>query len=87
VGGTFWTLVLRSEPGIKEFQVVQKAINRIQVNYVPEDELTTVIPVDQFTEKIHKYSGKELYVEFKEVDHIPLTKGGKFRFVVKAYDN
>ena len=81
VGGTFWTFVLKSEPGIKEFQVVQKDIDHIQINNTP-DETASLRFFDGFIQKIHEYSGFDLKIIFNKVDEIPLTRGGKYCFVV-----
>ena len=80
VGGSFWTLLLRSEPGIKEFQVVQKDIDKIQINYIPDH--TEIKSFDGFLEKMHRYSGENLKVKFDKVDVIPRTRGGKLCFVM-----
>lgn len=86
VGGTFWTILLKTQPGIKNLQVIQKALYHIQINYVLENKNVT-IDFNKFLEKIHEYSGIELRVIFNEVSRIPLTKGGKFRFVIKESEN
>lgn len=80
VGGTFWTFLLKSEPGIKEFQVIQKDIDSIQINYIPDH--TIIKSFDGFLEKLHRYSGENLKVNFNKVDVIPRTKGGKLCFVI-----
>ena len=85
VGGSFWTLLLRSEPGIKEFQVVQKDIDTIQINYIPDH--TKIKKFDGFLEKLHRYSGGKLKVNFNKVDAIPRTKGGKLCFVFSELNN
>lgn len=85
VGGTFWTILLKTQPGIKNLQVIQKALDHIQINYVPENK-NAMINFDNFIEKIHEFSGPDLKVKFNEVPEIPLTKGGKFRFVIKETD-
>lgn len=85
VGGTFWTILLRTEPGIQKLQVVQKAKDLIQINYVPEKE-NGVIIFKNFIDKIHHYSGQDLNVKFNKVSEIPPTKGGKYRFIVKEIE-
>ncbi len=81
VVGTFWTILLKTEPGIKSFQVIQKTIDHVQINYVP-DEKFNKNSLDKYIEKIHKYSGDKLKISFNKVDQIPLTKAGKFKFII-----
>lgn len=86
VGGTFWTIVLKSEPGIKSFQIIQKDINHILINYVPYSDIE-ISSLDGFIRRIRKYAGADLKITFKEVKNIPLTKGGKFRFVISELND
>jgi phenylacetate-CoA ligase len=81
VGGSFWTLVMRSVPGVKDFQVVQEAIDQITINYISE-EGNIKESLNNLKKRIEEYSGPRLKINFNEVDESPLTKGGKFQFVV-----
>jgi phenylacetate-CoA ligase len=81
VGGTFWTLLLKSEPGIKSFQIVQKTETKIEIIFVA-DELFKEENVEKLKGKILNYSGTGLEVHFKKVNEIPVNKAGKFRFVI-----
>ncbi len=81
VGGTFWTLLFRSRPGIRAFQVVQEEIGRVLVRYV-RDSSADVVPLEHFRDRIREQCGPELNVDFEETAEIPLTKSGKMRFVV-----
>lgn len=86
VVGTFWTILLKTEPGIKSFQVIQKEIDKVHINYVP-DENFSKNSLDKFIERIHKYSGDELEISFNKVDQIPLTKAGKFKFIISEMND
>lgn len=86
VGGSFWTLVLRSEPGIKNFQVVQKTQDWIKINYIPDSNFNSK-SIDKFIERIHQYSGDKLKITFEQVDEIPVTKAGKFKFVISELND
>jgi phenylacetate-CoA ligase len=37
VGGTFWTLLFRSKPGIRSFRVIQEQMDAVHIDYVSED--------------------------------------------------
>jgi phenylacetate-CoA ligase len=81
LGGTFWTLLSRSVEGIKQFQVMQEKIQGVTFNLVPDTNFKT----DYFQvllKKIQQHCGSDFEVEFQIVDEIPLTKSGKFRFVI-----
>lgn len=81
VGGTFWTLLMRSEPGINYFQVRQKRMDEIEIDVVAGPEFLEAA-FARLREKIFRYSGPGLEIKLNSVDSISLTKGGKFRFVV-----
>lgn len=82
VGGTFWTLLLRTAiEGIKQFQVVQESENEINIKIVV-DELFKAGYIDMLTSKIRESCGEDMQVNFKVVDEILPTESGKFRFVI-----
>ena len=81
VGGTFWTLMLKSEKGIFRFQVNQKSVDLIQIKYCPDEELE-MDTIQKITNRIRQYAGDELKIEFEHVESIPTTQSGKFRYVV-----
>lgn len=82
LGGTFWTLLLRTAVnGIKQFQVIQESKNELNIRIVV-DEAFRLEYIDVLTNKIHAYCGEDMNVDFEIVDEIPLTKSGKFRFVI-----
>jgi phenylacetate-CoA ligase len=80
VGGTFWTLCMRSVPGIKNFQVIQEAQDKIAIYYVPDHE--SIVNIERIKQNIFHYSGYNVTLDFKRVDDIPLTKAGKMQFVI-----
>ena len=81
IGGTFWTLLFRSRPGIRQFQVIQEQLEGVQIYFVPD---TVFDPecLDYFRRKIIEKSGDGFSVEFVEVDRIDLTESGKKKLVV-----
>lgn len=82
LGGTFWTLLLRTAvDGIKQFQVIQESKNEINIKIVVDEKFKSEY-IGMLTDKIHEYCGDDMEVNFGIVDKIPLTKSGKFRFVI-----
>ena len=85
LGGTFWTILLRSRPGIKQFQLVQKRKDHIVISYISED--TTSGPLDDVTchyliERIQEKCGNKMTVEFNHVKNLEQTSSGKTRLVI-----
>jgi len=82
VGGTFWTLLLRTAiKGIKQFQVVQESMSKIDIKVVP-DESFEEGQISKLTNKIREYLGEDMKINFQVVDIIPPTRSGKYRFVI-----
>ena len=82
VGGTFWTLLFRTRPGVKKFQVVQESIDHIRVDYIPESEQGLSDESTQYFLNRVKEKLKGLQVDFCPVDAIPLPPSGKQQFVI-----
>ncbi|MEI6348834.1 MAG: hypothetical protein WCP69_12880 [Bacteroidota bacterium] len=83
VGGTFWTFVLKSVPGILDFQVIQQNQFQIDINYICDEKFNpSNIDFKTILKHINEYSGTELNIYFKEVETIEPTKGGKHLFVI-----
>ncbi len=75
------TTLLPCVPGLRECQLVQKAIDRLQVNVVQRPDY------DQRSEAVFhhylaRYFGPEMKITFRYVDEIPTTTSGKKRFSV-----
>lgn len=80
VGGTYWTLLLRSRPGMKRFQVIQQEADSVTVYY----ELTPggTPDFDFYRQEIAKTCGADLRVEFTQTDRFVHEPGTKFRLVI-----
>jgi phenylacetate-CoA ligase len=83
ISGTFWTLLSRSVHGIKSFQVVQEAKNKIDIRLVGDDNFRSD-SLAILTSRIREKCGDDMHVSFSMVDTIPLTKSGKHRFVIST---
>ena len=81
LGGTFWTLLFRSRPGIKNFRVIQDRLNGITVEYV-KDTLISNINLNYYEAMIKEKCGNDFIVKFINVIKIPTTTSGKSRFVI-----
>jgi phenylacetate-CoA ligase len=81
LGGTFWTLLFRSRPGIKAFQVIQERLDEIIVRYVKDGSVANT-DFHLFESRIHEKCSANLNIHFIEVSSIPKTASGKTRFVV-----
>lgn len=86
LGGTFWTLLLKARPGLKQIQVVQEQLDGVIINFVRDDGFDVAV-LDYFVEKIREYCGSDFEVKFVERESIALTKSGKQRLVVSALSN
>lgn len=86
IGGTFWTLLLRSRPGFKQFQVVQKDIGGITIKFVADHELKESA-LAYFKSRIEEYCGHDFRVEFAEQEKIDLTVSGKQRVIISLLEN
>jgi phenylacetate-CoA ligase len=81
IGGTFWTLLLRSRPGFRQFQVIQDSLEGVAIHFVPEAGFDRDVQ-DYYTKRIQEYCGRNFKVDFVEVPSIDLTASGKMRLIV-----
>ena len=83
LGGTFWTILLRTRPGIDMFQVVQNESDNITIRVVP-DQNGENIDEDYFRTEIAKKCGENLDVSFKYERNIEAESNGKYRVVISS---
>lgn len=81
LGGTFWTILLKTRPGIKQFQIIQEDIRGIIVYYVP-DKTFDKRSLKYFEQKIKEKCGDDFDVVFIQKDNIRKTASGKNRFII-----
>lgn len=70
--------------GIKEYQVVQEKLDKVVIEIVPEDKFDER-QLDEIMKAIRKRS-LSWNIEFKLVDKIKRTSGGKYKFIVNGLD-
>lgn len=80
VGGTFWTILLRSRPGLLQFQVIQTAPDRLSIRYV-RDPAVAEPDLTYFRAGIARNCGNEMVVTFEAVAEIGPEPNGKYRLV------
>jgi len=81
LGGTFWTILFKSRPGIKSFQVVQDRLEGITVKYIKNPEVSS-IDFAALNKRIQEKCGEDFKIDFEDVSSIPKTSSGKTRIVV-----
>ena len=84
IHGEFFTHIFWEVDGVKEFQVIQEALDRIVIKIVQEED---------FDEKqlgkireIVKERSEGWNIKFKLVDAIDRTKGGKYKFIINEIE-
>ncbi len=81
ITGTFWTLTLRSKPGVKQFQVIQEELDRIRIKLIVDEEFTDVYR-KSFERLIQQQFKLPITLLWEIVDEIPCMPSGKFRFII-----
>lgn len=81
VGGTYWTILLRSRPGIEKFQVLQSRPDAVTVRYVAPEPLPGE-HAQAFEREVLKRAGPTFAVRFERVEEIPRNASGKRRLVI-----
>jgi phenylacetate-CoA ligase len=81
LGGTFWTILFRMKPGIKQIQIVQEKLDGVKVMFVRDVGFEECV-LDYFRDRIKEKCGTNFVVEFNEVSSIRNTKSGKNRLVI-----
>jgi phenylacetate-CoA ligase len=83
LGGTFWTILFRTKPGIKQIQIIQEKLDGVTVLFVRDVGFEESV-LDYFRDRIKEKCGVNFIVEFKEVPSLEKTKSGKRRLVISA---
>jgi phenylacetate-CoA ligase len=81
VGGTYWTILMKTRPGIDRFQVVQQQLDEITIRYLADAPLPRET-ADFLRSEIAKRAGDALRVKFDRVTEIAVGAGGKQRIVM-----
>jgi phenylacetate-CoA ligase len=84
-GGFFWTYLSRAVPGIKQYQIEQRDRGGVIFRIVkgPDWKEQNQAKLEQ---EIKSNMGDTFGVAFEFVDHIPMSRSGKFRFIVSKIE-
>lgn len=85
VTGTFWTLLLRTRPGIRQFQVLQQEIDLFEIRLVVDDDFQRG-HCDHFASLIQGQFQRKVRILWTFHDHLDNLPSGKFRFIVALKD-
>lgn len=79
--GEFFPHMLKDVPGLLRFQVVQETLQRLELSIVraPSFDASSL---DYIRNQVARVMGESVYLDFKFVDDIPLTRSGKLRVTV-----
>jgi phenylacetate-CoA ligase len=83
VSGFFFLRKLRQWPQITRYQVRQPSLDRIEVLLESSEALDSEWMENRAQEFATQF-GQSVQFVFTQVDHIPLTSGGKYLFVQSA---
>ena len=81
VHGQFFTHVIVFEPGIKNYQIVQKTYSDIRIRIVKEQDYSEQSE-KSIRSAIQSYLGKNVNVRFEYVQKIELSPRGKYRWII-----
>ncbi len=79
VGGTYWTFLLKSRPGLEQIQIVQETLQSVVVRYVGKQPIDDAF-MDFIRDDVGRRAGAGFEVLFERVDSIP-RHAGKRRLV------
>ncbi|MDP9179468.1 MAG: phenylacetate--CoA ligase family protein, partial [Gemmatimonadota bacterium] len=81
IGGTYWTILLRSRPGFARFQVVQDTLDGVTIRFVADSHFDQAV-LGYYSDRIKEKCGDAFDVAFRKEEDIERTGAGKRRFVV-----
>lgn len=73
----FFTGIFEHIPEIRQFRVIQKTLDGIEVEYIPDPALFRPETLEGIGKKIEEKLGEPLAVAFRQVELIPPTPSGK----------
>lgn len=72
----FFTGIFEHFPQVRQFRVIQRELERIIVEYIPEVDCSDAV-LNTLRETIHEKLGERMTIDFVEVAYIPDTPSGK----------
>ena len=86
VSASALTTILPKIPGLRECQLVEKAVDRLQVNAV-RDQSYGESSQRAFREHLAEFFGPNMHITFNYVDEIPTSASGKKRFSISEVES
>ena len=74
-----------THPTIKQFQVVQKSLDKMIVRLATDGEIPQSV-IDEITQTIHTVYGKNVVVAFEFLDAIPALPSGKHAYAISEVE-
>jgi phenylacetate-CoA ligase len=71
--------------GIKYSKIVQTVVDRVEVLIVPDGSYENIVG-DKLLKNLHERLGRDVSIELKIVENIPLGKNGKFKSVERQFE-
>lgn len=73
----FFTGIFEHMPEVRQFRVIQKSLDGIELEYIPDPALFKPAVLADIKKRIEAKLGEPLMISFREVNHIPATPSGK----------
>lgn len=86
IHGQFFTHLLVFESGVDKYQIVQETINLVIVKLVVSDQFKLEKTERLLTTNIKKFLGDSVSISFEYPELIPLTAGGKHRWIISKVE-
>lgn len=81
----FFVVFFEYQQGVEQFQIIQRALDEIEIKIVKNDKLTEA-DIEYIGKSIQQGGGENLKVKFNFVKDIPVEKSGKRRFVISEIE-
>lgn len=82
----FFTGIFEHIPEVKQFRIIQRSIDEIEIDYIPGPNFREQMLTD-VAGQIHGYIGEKLPIKFVKTNSIPPTPSGKPQLVQSSITN
>jgi phenylacetate-CoA ligase len=79
-------VVFKGVESIVECQLEQTHIDTLVVRYVPRNDWSKEAIEEDLTQRLRERLGESIILNFSSLSHVPRTKAGKFRSVIRNKD-
>jgi len=81
------SLIVNRLHGVRQVQLVQKAVDKIIIRFVPSEEFLDLEDEKKMLDSFSKAVGEPISWSLEKVNEIPRTAGGKFRSIISEISN